>query len=101
VSKKENDYKNKFSAPKGEIHCMNCVHMKRATKAHKMLILDGNRVIAEGPASRTPYCELAEVTAREILEWTDFQTQAQKCLKERRFQFRPGREPEKEVNRDG
>jgi len=27
VSKKENDYKNKFSAPKGEIHCMNCVHM--------------------------------------------------------------------------
>jgi len=89
---------HRLSACRGEVHCMNCIHMKRATKAHKLLILDGDRVVAEGPAFRTPYCELAECTAREILEWTDFETQARKCLGEGRFQFRPGREPLEEVN---
>ena len=93
---RKSDYRNKITVPKGLLHCANCVNFKRAGRGHKMLILDGDRVIAEGPAAGTPYCELAEATAREILEWTDFQTQAEKCQREGHFQFRPGREPEPE-----
>jgi len=97
VSKRKDGYKNKLNPPKGEVHCGNCIHMKRATKAHKLIILDGDRVIAEGPASKTPYCEVAECTAKEILEWRDFFAQAEKCQGEGYFEFRPGREPPEEV----
>ena len=96
MTQRRDSYQRKLNPPRGEVHCANCIHMKRATKAHKLLILEGDRVIAEGPASRIPYCELAEATAKEILELTDFQTQAEKCQREGHFRFRPGREPPEE-----
>jgi len=97
VTQRRDSYQRKLNPPRGEVHCANCTHMKRATSGHKLVILDRDRVIAEGPAKGVFYCELAQATAKEILEWTDFQTQAEKCQKDGHFQFRPGREAPEEV----
>lgn len=65
--------------------CMNCIHMKKAGSDCKLLLMRGDKIIAEGPGKGIYYCELAEATKDEILEYTDLFTQAEKCRKEGRY----------------
>lgn len=62
--------------------CMNCVHMRKAGGDCKLVLMWGDKIIAEGPGEGIYYCERIGLTKDGLLEWGDFYEHAQKCQKE-------------------
>ncbi len=71
-----------------EASCIHCSHMCRANEDVRLVLMDEQRKLAEGPGAGTYYCAAFAVTKEHILSRRSLKDQAQRCIEEHVYQKR-------------